>query len=116
MKKLISIISLLSFTLLIGVTNLQAQNPKSDKLNNKINTFISYPYLAQQNMEGEVTVSFSVTPKGKLDVLKIDSSNPHLIPFVMRRLNKVNLPLNDVTIGTTQSYIFNFKKEKNQRT
>ena len=76
---------------------------------------MSYPLLAEGDMCGDVSVSFTVTNKGKIDVLKIDSSNPDLIPFVMRRLDKVALPLNDSTIGTTKSYIFTFKKEENER-
>jgi len=113
MKNLISTISFSILILFCSIGNLQAQ--KSNKLKKKINTYMSYPYLAQSNMEGEVSVSFSITPEGTVNVIKIDSSNPNLIPYVMRRLNKIELPLNDITIGTTQSYIFNFTKEKNKR-
>jgi len=113
MKNLISTLSLCVLMLLASTGVLQAQ--KSNKLQKKINTYISFPYLAQNDMEGEVSVSFSITPEGTVNVLKIDSSNPDLIPYVMRRLNKIELPLDDVTIGTTQSFIFNFMKERNKR-
>lgn len=113
MKNLISTISFSILILFVSIGNLQAQ--KTNKLKKKINTYMSYPYLTQSNMEGEVAVSFSITPEGTVNVIKIDSSNPNLIPYVMRRLNKIELPLDDVTIGTTQSFIFNFVKEKNNR-
>jgi predicted lipase len=113
MKKLITTIGLSIVMLFASIGNLSAQKP--NKLKKKINTYMSYPYLAQQNMEGEVIVSFKITNEGTLDVLKIDSSNPNLIPYVMRRLNKIALPLNDITIGSTKSFKFNFMKEKNKR-
>ena len=116
MKKLISIIGVFTFIISLGISNVQAQNPNNSQLKKKINTYMSFPLLAEDEMIGEVAVSFNVTNKGKINVLKIDSSNPDLIPFVMRRLDKVVIPLNDATIGTTQSYIFNFKKEDNVRT
>lgn len=111
MKKVISTLSLIAFIICISIPNLQAQDPGDSKLDKKINTYLAYPYLAEENMEGEVAVSFNVTQKGKLNILKIDSSNSSLIPYVLRRLKKINLPLDDGTIGTTQSYKFNFVKE-----
>ncbi len=112
MKKVISSLSLLSFLICFSISNLQAQDPGESILKKKMDTYMSYPYLAEKNMDGEVAVSFSVTQKGKLNILKIDSSNSLLIPYVLRRLNKINLPLDDAKIGTTQSYKFNFTKEE----
>lgn len=113
MKNLISTFGLSILMLFVSISSVQAQKP--NKLKKKINTYMSYPYLTQSNMDGEVAVSFSITPEGTVNVLKIDSSNPDLIPYVMRRLNKIAVPLNDITIGTTQSFIFNFMKEKNKK-
>ena len=76
---------------------------------------MSFPLLAQEDMIGEVSVSFTVTPKGKIDVLKIDSSNPLLIPYVMKRLKLIVLPKDDRTIGSILSYQINFKQEERNR-
>ena len=76
---------------------------------------MSFPLLAQEDMIGEVSVSFTVTPKGKIDVLKIDSSNPLLIPYVMKRLKLIVLPKDDKTIGSILSYQINFKQEERNR-
>ena len=114
MKKVVSILSLVAFTMCLGSYSIQAQKPTESKLKQKISNKITFPYLSQGDMEGEVSISFMVNEEGRLDVLSIDSSNKDLIPYVLRRLSKVVLPLNDATIGTTQSFKLNFKKEENR--
>ena len=111
MKNLFSILILSIFVISISANQVQAQDPSLSKLNKKINNSIAYPLLAEQNMDGEVAVTFSVTSKGKLNVIKIDSSNPNLIPYVIKRLKRIEVPLNDKTIGTNQTYLLNFRSE-----
>jgi hypothetical protein len=111
MKNLFSILILASFAICISTSQAQAQDPSSSKLNKKINNSIAYPLLAEQNMDGEVAVTVSVSSKGKLDVVKIDSSNPNLIPYVIKRLKRIEVPLNDKTIGSNQTYLLNFRSE-----
>jgi hypothetical protein len=115
MKNLIAFFSMNLLIIIIFTSLGQAQFPSETKLNKKINSQMVYPLLANENMEGEVTLSFTITPKGRIDVLKIDSSNPHLIPYVMRRLKKIEVPLNDKAIGTIQNYLINFKSEEANR-
>ena len=88
MKNLFSIFISTIFLLSIAANQVNAQDPSQSKLNKKINNSIAYPILADGNMDGEVAVTFSVNSKGKLSVIKIDSSNPNLIPYVIKRLKR----------------------------
>lgn len=112
MKNLFSILILAIFSISFTANQVHAQDPSISKLDKKINNSIAYPLLAHQNMDGEVAVTFSVSSKGKLDVIKIDSSNPNLIPYVINQLKKIDVPLNDRTIGTMQTYLLNFRSEE----
>ena len=111
MKKVVSILSLVAFTMCVTTFPSYAQKPTESKLEKKISNKIVYPYLSQENMEGEVSISFYIKPNGKIDVMSIDSSNDKLISYVLRRMSKIELPLDDSKIGTTQSMKLNFKKE-----
>ncbi len=115
MKKFFTILSLSLFLVCLCTSEGQAQNKiNASKLDKKINSYMSFPLLSQEDMIGEVSVSFTVNPKGKIDVLRIDSSNPHLIPYVMKRLNLIVLPKDDRMIGSIQNYLINFKNEENR--
>lgn len=83
----------------------------STKLDEKLDRYVSFPYLSNVDMHGVVSVVFDVNEEGRLDVKNIISDNPNLIEFVERRLSKIILPLDDETIGTTQDITLTFKKE-----
>lgn len=83
----------------------------STQLDEKINRYVSFPYLSNDNLYGKVAIMFDVNEEGRLDVKNIISDNPQLVEFVQRRLNKITLPLDDEIIGTTQNIVLNFKPE-----
>ncbi len=110
MKKYLAIT--LSAILIIATASATFGQFNSTKLDEKLNRYISYPYLSNVDMHGTVSVVFDVNEEGRLDVRNIISDNPHLVEFVERRLSKILLPLDDESIGTTQDIVLNFKKEE----
>jgi len=109
MKKKLALIPL-AFFLVFNANMIFAQS-SSSKLDEKIRRYISYPYLAGDDLYGKVSIRFDVNDKGKINVKNIESTNPILIDFVKRRLDKITLPSCDEKIGTTQNLVLNFKKE-----
>jgi hypothetical protein len=112
MKKYL-IFTLLASYLMINATATFAQY-NSTKLNEKINRYVTFPYLLEDHLYGKVTVMFDVNNEGRLDVKNIISDNPQLVEFVQRRLNKIILPLDDEIIGTSQNIVLNFKPEEDR--
>ena len=109
MKKYLAI-TLAAIFIIANATATFAQF-NSTQLDEKLDRYISFPYLSNVDMYGTVSVIFDVNEEGRLDVKNIISDNPNLVEFVERRLKKIILPLDDETIGTTQDIILNFKKE-----
>lgn len=110
MKKYLTI-TLAAIFIIANATPTIAQF-NSTQLDEKLDRYVSFPYLSNVDMHGTVSVIFDVNEEGRLDVRNIISDNPNLVEFVERRLNKIILPLDDETIGTTQDIVLNFKKQK----
>jgi hypothetical protein len=112
MKKYLAF-TLVALFLIINATTTFGQY-NSTKLDEKINRYVSFPYLLDNHLYGKVAVMFDVNNEGRLDVTSIISDNPQLVEFVQRRLNKIILPLDDEIIGTSQNIVLNFKPEEDR--
>lgn len=109
MKKYLAI-TLAAIFIIANATQTFAQI-NSTQLDEKLDRYVSFPYLSNVDMYGSVSVIFDVNKEGRLDVKNIITDNPNLVDFVERRLDKIILPLDDESIGTTQDVTLNFKKE-----
>jgi|GEM_PF-1142155 hypothetical protein len=122
MKKAIAI-SLILFSM-VSAISLQAITPTEDstrketminntgeKLKKQINRHMFYPIFAQQEMHGTVEVSFMINEEGTVKVLNIQSTNPDLVDYVLKKLKKIKLAEDDESVGKTIKYRFVFKKQ-----
>jgi len=122
MKKAIAI-SLILFSM-VSAISLQAITPNEDstrketminntgeKLKKQINRHMFYPIFAQQEMHGTVEVSFMINEEGTVKVLNIQSTNPDLVDYVLKKLKKIKLAEDDESVGKTIKYRFVFKKQ-----
>lgn len=107
-SSLIILLALFIGVLLSTPVNAQYEN---SKLKEKINRFVSYPYLSETNRYGTVDVIFDVAENGTLEIRQIYSEDQVLMAYVERRLSKITLSPEDVKIGTTQQVLLNFKKQ-----
>jgi len=88
MKKL-ALITLLSF---IGfssfaTTNNPVKESKNEKLRNEITSILQSPTLNFESNSVKALVTFTVTPKGELIVLAVDSKNKNLEHYLRGKLN-----------------------------
>lgn len=116
MKKIIAIIS---FCVVSFVSfNSQASTPDGldstsviTEVKKAINKVMIYPVFQKQKMQGTVEVSFKIDQQGKVDIVHIESSNPELIEYVVKKLNQIKLKEGQGYNGQTIRYKFVFKKE-----
>ncbi len=99
----------LTISLLIGSINLSSHvlTCTDDKTPQKSSTEAS----SQNELHGEVEVSFKIGNDGKADILSIESENPDLVEYVRLKLNKIHLQKDDINIDEIITYRFIFKKE-----
>ena len=86
-------------------------NNTGEKLKKQINRHMFYPIFAQQEMHGTVEVSFMINEEGTVKVLNIQSTNPDLVDYVLKKLKKIKLAEDDESVGKTIKYRFVFKKQ-----
>ena len=67
--------------------------------------------IKNKNLEGTVEVSFKINTDGEVDILNIQSTNPELIDYVVRKLKQIQLEDKNEIVGKTIHYRFVFKKQ-----
>jgi len=102
------------FTLLLS-GSVFAHNPgnsdpsKSDRLKSQLNRHVVFPTSAP--VYGEVDVVLQVNPLGEVEVLQSRSLNEQLSDYVAKKLEKVRLTKDDISLGQVIRYRFVFKKQ-----
>lgn len=106
------VISFCSFTLQAGSTELpDSLNTEASAVVKKaINKVMTYPILQNKKMQGTVEVSFKIDQNGEVDIVHIESTNPELIEYVVKKLSQIKLK-ESATTGKTIRYKFVFKKQ-----
>lgn len=68
--------------------------------------------VSVSQLEGTVEVSFMINAEGKAQILKINASNPALVDYVVKKLNKIQLEgESNSQVGQVIKYRFVFKKQ-----
>lgn len=84
----------------------------SKELDRELSKHLVYPLLEREhNMNGVVFVSFVVNKEGKLEILECLSGNPHLQAYVMKKLERVDLPDNEPGFWKTTRMQFVFRPQ-----
>lgn len=65
----------------------------------------------QPNLDGVVEVSFTIDNQGKVQIVNINSTNPQLAEYVIKKLGKVKLTDGPSEPGKVVKYSFVFKKQ-----
>lgn len=106
----------LSFILITGFSQAKPISAnKTAELNSQIKDevrqILKTPYLKflDKNLNGEVTVSASVTKNGKINFKEIKGINENLTSNVIDRLNSLNLWASPDYSGKTFVYKINYK-------
>jgi len=92
-----------SYQVFSSVTDCSEKEPQKSS--------ISSESASQQQLHGEVEVSFKIGTDGKANILDIKSENPDLVNYVKTKLNKIKLEKDDFNIDEVITYRFVFKKE-----
>jgi hypothetical protein len=90
----------------------RSKNEKSKEVNVKktISHEISYPaFASEQNIEGDVYVSFNIDQDGKVNILRTNSAIPELKDYVEGKLRKKEFETNNNEVGKTYIMKFTFK-------
>lgn len=80
-------------------------------LDRALNRNISFPLLTDQDMKGQVYVSFVIDKEGKVEVLSCHSENVALTEYVLRKLARIDIGENPDGIWKTTHMRFNFRAE-----
>lgn len=112
--KLFAVIAALIFV--TGVSNAGPHTgSKVSELNlqikDEVKQILKTPYLkfSDKNLNGEVTVSASISDEGKINFRKIQGINENLISNVIDRLNSLNLWTSPDYSGKTFVYKIDYK-------
>ena len=105
MKRILILLVLYGLSVLSGISGPVHAMPGSQKEEKNVSTINS------QKLEGTVEVSFKINETGKVDILNIQSTNPELIDYVVRKLKQIDLNERQDIIGKTIHYRFVFKKQ-----
>ena len=113
MKKVLTFAFVLIFS---GVLTAMADNDKKDesagtdsKVKNLIMKEMTYPtFASEQNVQGEVYVSFEFNKDGKVDVLRSNSANPALEKYVIEKLKTLQMMKEDVEVQHVYNMKFTF--------
>jgi hypothetical protein len=80
-------------------------------LDKQLNKYLSFPWLAQNDMTGEVTVAFVINTEGKVKVLECASANKALLDYVLRKLDRVDVGENPEGVWKTTYLHLVFRPE-----
>lgn len=83
----------------------------SASLKRMIDKHMVFPVFQPEEMHGTVEISFKIDDEGKVKILNVQSSNPDLVDYVVKKLKKIQLDKQDENIGKTVKYRFVFKKQ-----
>jgi len=110
MKSIFVFISALLFSASALATAPSGNDPeKSDRLKNQLNRHVVFP--SSSPAYGEVEVVFKVTDRGEVEVLETRSLNEQLSDYVAKKLEKIRLTKDDISLGQVIRYRFVFKKQ-----
>ena len=80
-------------------------------LDKQLSKHLSYPLLRDNDMTGEVYVSFVVNKEGKVEVISATSSNDELCTYVLRKLALVDIGENPAGTWKIEHVLFTFGAE-----
>jgi len=106
------VITLCSFSVNAASTDLpdSLNTEASVEIKKAINKVMTYPLMQNKKMQGTVEVSFKIDQNGEVDIVHIESTNPELIEYVVKKLSQIKLK-ESATNGKTIRYKFVFKKQ-----
>lgn len=81
-------------------------------LDRALNKHLAFPVLAEENMIGEVEVSFVINTEGRIEVLNCTSRNEPLRAYVLRKLARIDIGDNPEGIWKTTHMHITFRPEK----
>ena len=80
-------------------------------LDKQLNKYLTYPWLAQDDMTGEVTVAFVINAEGRVRVLECTSANKALLDYVLRKLDRIDVGDNPEGVWKTTYLHLVFRPE-----
>ena len=108
---LFCVVSFVSFNAQASTTDRLDSTSVITEVKRAINKVIVCPVFQKQKMQGTVEVRFKIDKQGRVDIVHIESSNPELIEYVVKKLNQIKLKEGQGYSGQTIRYKFVFKKE-----
>ncbi len=107
MQKLINILLIILF---LGIQS-YGQDSFTEIRKDTVDTPIVQKPVKETHAAGTVEVSFRIDEKGEVEIVNINSNNPELIDYVIKKLQKIKLDPSYKGIGKTIKYRFQFKKQ-----
>jgi len=82
------------------------------ELDHQLNKYVTYPLLERENnMDGEVYVSFVINTEGKIEVISAHSDNTALCEYVLNKLSRIDIGSNPGGLWKTEHVRFVFHPE-----